>query len=76
VTVKDIIYFVYDGWQVIEEHEAVRVDSLPLSLSSPIKLTADYVYGIGIDEPLRVKKWRELTDEEKERIKEKLRREK
>jgi len=56
VTVKDIIYFVYDGWQVVEEHEAMRTDDIPPTLSSPIMLVADYVYGIGIDEPLRMRR--------------------
>ena len=28
MTVEDILYFVYDGWQVVEEHEAVRTDDL------------------------------------------------
>jgi len=26
--VEDILYFVYDGWQVVEEHEAVRTDDI------------------------------------------------
>ena len=45
---------------MIEEHEAVRTDDIPPTLSSPIRLVADYVYGIGIDEPLCVKKLLEL----------------
>jgi len=56
VTIERIVYFVYDGWQVVEEYEAVKTDDIPPTLNSPIRLVADYVYGIGIDEPLRMRR--------------------
>jgi len=55
-TLEKIVYYVYDGWQVVEEHKAMRTGDIPPTLSSPIKLVADYIYGIGIDEPLRMRR--------------------
>ncbi|RKY15991.1 MAG: hypothetical protein DRP82_00305, partial [Planctomycetota bacterium] len=59
--VERIILFVYDGWQVVEEYKIQSSAEREATLQDKPRLAADYVYGLGIDEPLRMR--RDLNDD-------------
>gem|GEM_PF-4220841 len=51
-----IILFAYDGWQVVEEYRIQSSAEREATLQDKPRLVADYVYGLGIDEPLRMRR--------------------
>jgi len=54
--VERIILFAYDGWQVVEEYKIQSSAEKEATLQDKPQLVADYVYGLGIDEPLRMRR--------------------